>query len=262
MNNTKAESIISPTPTSQAIALARLHGSHLGERHKRNTLEGNHNGFYLYILNFDGVIADTLHHYQQAIHLAALSSGAKVEDISASVLTKAKALDASGIADALDLPEKVRLRFIRHLKTNLRSGLWRCSCFEGIRQLLTTLSSRGYTVIMSRSHSSMIDTILHNHGLRAAVHRVIGAEQIGTPDEKLASLFRQYNVNPENAIYCGDSTDDIEFAHKHGMRSAACTWGWQSQQVTDSNATFIAHRTGQLLAQLVAPAGLEPDVAI
>lgn len=262
MNDAKASPIDSSRPTSQAIAFARLNATRLGAQRKRASFEGVGTGFYLYLFNFDGVLADTLQHYQHAVHVAARTSGAKLVDIPVSVLTNAESLDAKGIADALDLPEEIRARFACHLEANLNNGLWRCSCFEGVRQLLTTLSSRGYTAVMSRSHSGMIETILQNHGLRSAVHRVIGSEQTGTPDEKLEQLLLQYNVQPKNAVYCGDSVRDINFAHRHGMRSAACTWGWQPNLVVNCDATFTANRTGQLLAQLLAPAGLEPDVAI
>lgn len=262
MNDADARSNADPRPTSQAIAFARLNATRLGSQRKRSPFEGSNSGFYLYLINFDGVIANTLQHYQNAVHLAARTAGAHVMDVPASVLTNAETLDAEGIADALNMADRYRPRFANLLEANLNNGLWRCSCFEGARQLLTTLSSRGYTAVMSRSHTAMIETILQNHGLRNAVHRVIGSDQMGTQDEKLEQLLRQYGVNAENAIYCGDSVRDISFAHRHGMRSAACTWGWQPQLVANCDATFTANRTGQLLAQLLAPAGLEPDVAV
>lgn len=262
MNDAKHNPTSSTLTSSQAVAFARLNATHVGAERKRAVIESNTGGFYLYLFNFDGVLANTLHHYQHAVHLAARTSGAKLADIPVSVLTNAETLDASGIADSLGISSGTRGRFVAQLEANLQNGLWRCACFDGVKQLLSTLSSRGYTAVMSRSHSGMIETILQNHGLRSSVHRVIGAEQTGTPDEKLEQLLRQYSVRPENAIYCGDSVRDINFAHRHGLRSAACTWGWQPQLVLNCDATFTANRTGQLLAQLLAPAGLEPDVAI
>ncbi len=248
-------------PTSQ-VAYARLNATRLGTHRKRAGLEQANKGFYLYLFNFDGVLADTLQHYQQAVKVSARTAGAKIVDVPASVLTNAETLDADGLADALKLARAVRPRFASHLEANLMNGLWRCTLFNGVQQLLTTLSSRGYTAVMSRSHSSIIETILRNHGLSSKVHRIIGSEQMGTPDERLEALLRQYNVRPESAIYCGDSVRDINFAHRNGLRSAACTWGWQPKLVVNCDATFTANRTGQLLAQLLAPAGLEPDVAV
>lgn len=262
MNDADARSNADPRPTSQAIAFARLNATRLGSQRKRSAFDSANSGFYLYLFNFDGVIANTLQHYQNAVYLAARNVGANVMDIPVSVLSNAETLDPEGIANALNLDESLRPRFAAVLETNLNNGLWRCDCFDGARQLLTTLSSRGYTAVMSRSQTGMIETILQNHGLRNAVHRIIGSDQVGTQDEQLEQLLRQYGVKAENAIYCGDSVRDINFAHRHGMRSAACTWGWQPELVANSDATFTANRTGQLLAQLLAPAGLEPDVAV
>lgn len=248
--------------TSQAIAFARLNATRLGSARRSAQRERPARGFYLYLFNFDGVIADTLQHYRNAAHLAARTAGAKVAEVPLSVLTGAETLDAAGIAESLGLEASLRPRFANLFEANLRNGLWRCECFEGSRQLLGTLSSRGYTAILSRSKTAAIETILQHHGLRNSVHRVIGSDQQGSPDDKLEQLLRQYSVEPQNAIYCGDSVRDINFAHRHGLRSAACTWGWQPQLVAECDATFTAQRTGQLLAQLLAPAGLEPDVAV
>ncbi|MGB0866826.1 MAG: HAD family hydrolase [Granulosicoccaceae bacterium] len=247
---------------SQAIAFARLNATRLGSQRRTGRSNASATGFYLYLFNFDGVIANTLQHYQNAVHLAARTAGVKIMDVPLSVLTNAETLDAHGIADSLGLAQDVRPRFANLLESNLNNGLWRCACFDGTRQLLNTLSSRGYTAILSRSKTSMVETILQNNGLRNSVHRVIGSDQSGTQEEQLEQLLRQYGVKAENSIYCGDSVRDINFAHRQGMRSAACTWGWQPQLVSNCDATFTAHRTGQLLAQLLAPAGLEPDVAV
>gem|GEM_PF-2995306 len=262
MKNANNSAPLSSALSSQQAGFERLRSGQLGVDREYQSINNTGESIHLYIFNFDGVIADTWHHYRNAVKLAARASGSNIDELELAVLANAPSLDAVGIADVLELPSKVRQRFSTHLDTNLNNSLWRCQCFAGVKQLLNTLCTRGYTAVLSRSNSQMIETILQNNGLQSSVHRIIGSDQIGTPDEKVEQLLLQYSVQAKNTIYCGDSVRDIEFAHRNCMRSAACTWGWQPNLVAECEATFIADRAGQLLTQLLAPSSITPDIAI
>jgi phosphoglycolate phosphatase-like HAD superfamily hydrolase len=65
----------------------------------------------------------------------------------------------------------------------------------------------------------------------------------------LRRLASRYRVQPEQIIYIGDETRDIEAARKAGVLSAAVTWGGTDEAVLrDYNPDFVFSTPDEILS--------------
>ena len=97
--------------------------------------------------------------------------------------------------------------------------------FPGAPELLRGLRERGVrTAIVSTKRGDTIELILENHGLRDAVELVIGSADVKRPKpdpEGLLFVLERLGINPEDALFCGDTVLDAGAAQNAGTRFAA-----------------------------------------
>ena len=97
--------------------------------------------------------------------------------------------------------------------------------FPGAPELLRGLRERGVrTAIVSTKRGDTIELILENHGLWDAVELVIGSADVKRPKpdpEGLLFVLERLGVNPEDALFCGDTVLDAGAAQNAGTRFAA-----------------------------------------
>ena len=97
--------------------------------------------------------------------------------------------------------------------------------FPGAPELLRGLRERGVrTAIVSTKRGDTIELTLENHGLRDAVELVIGSADVKRPKpdpEGLLFVLERLGVNPEDALFCGDTVLDAGAAQNAGTRFAA-----------------------------------------
>ena len=61
-------------------------------------------------------------------------------------------------------------------------------------------------------------------------------------------LLNQNNINPQQAIYVGDETRDIEAARKSNIRAIAVSWGFNSKELLAAqNPDFLIHQPNELI---------------
>ena len=49
--------------------------------------------------------------------------------------------------------------------------------------------------------------------------------------EGLQYILKKLDISPQNALMVGDSTHDIEAAHRAGMKACAVTYGYRSKEI-------------------------------
>jgi phosphoglycolate phosphatase-like HAD superfamily hydrolase len=61
-------------------------------------------------------------------------------------------------------------------------------------------------------------------------------------------LLRRHHLNPEDVIYVGDETKDIEAARKIGIKVISVSWGYNSSQaLAAEHPDFLIYRPEELL---------------
>lgn len=109
----------------------------------------------------------------------------------------------------------------------------RVELLEGARQVLETLTARGLvTGIVTSGSRERVERELELHGLAEHLHeRVYGCEvSKKKPDpEGLLLCLDRLRVAPDEAVFVGDSPEDIEMARAAGVYSIAVTGGYPNR---------------------------------
>ncbi len=106
--------------------------------------------------------------------------------------------------------------------------------FDGARHLVESLTARGLvTGIVTSGHRVRVERELELHGLAAHLHERVYGDEVKEkkphPEGLLLCLDR-LRVHAEEAVYVGDSPEDIEMARAAGVYSIAVTGGYPNRE--------------------------------
>ena len=109
----------------------------------------------------------------------------------------------------------------------------RISLIDGARDVLESLTTRGVsTAIVTSGGRERVSRELEHHGLASHVHAcVYGCDvtQKKPHPEGLLLALERLRVDPDDAVYVGDSPEDIEMARGAGVRSVAIPGGYPNR---------------------------------
>ena len=198
------------------------------------------------IFDFDGTLADTIDILLSITNrLSAefgFKSATKEELTQLSNLTSWQILRYSGISIF-----KVPL-LIRKLKAELRSEIPNIQLFPGIKEVLQNLKNSGFQlgIITSNSRENVLAS-LENNGLQDTFTFIYSGSTFGK-HKVIKRWLKKERVNPEEVVYVGDETRDIDAARKTGVKVIAVSWGFNSQEaLAGQNPDFLIERPQELI---------------
>ncbi len=219
--------------------------------------------YYLFVFNFDGVLADSARLYLELCRNALTACGHTRQLPSLEDLVRSQTLDAEGLADTFALTAQQRSRFCSTFNASLQRIAVQCDLYPGIALTLRTLASTAYTAVVSRSDPSFVATVLRANGVPNSINRTLGVDR-GNPVDCIRQLLQELCIAPSRAIYCGDCVHDLHVARLAGVQSAACTWGWQQRELEHHSLDGVRRfdRPAQMLTALSAPHQRQPDLVL
>jgi phosphoglycolate phosphatase len=127
--------------------------------------------------------------------------------------------------------------------------------YEGMADLLAALARERAVYVCTSKPAVFATRIVAHFGFDAHVHRVYGADLVGTFDDKrvlLRHLLDTEDVDAASATMVGDRHHDVRAAKAHGVRAIGVLWGYGSADEL-AGADSLATTPGEL-AQLLAVA--------
>lgn len=113
------------------------------------------------------------------------------------------------------------------------TGLYECSVFPGIPEMLTGLRDAGWTLCVATSkRRDFAERVVDYLKLRTYLPKVYGALPGGGLDDKkdlLAEILRVEGYHPDLTTMVGDRLHDIHAARANGLRSIGVLWGYGGQ---------------------------------
>ena len=107
--------------------------------------------------------------------------------------------------------------------------------FPNIAVIIQQLYRKYDLYIVSSNHSETIKAGLKHHKLTKYFTGIAGAKEtfgLNKTDKKfLQTPLKKWNVNLKTAIYLGDTRDEVYGAKSAGIKSMACTWGYQDAKL-------------------------------
>jgi len=112
-------------------------------------------------------------------------------------------------------------------------GLFENRVYDGIPEVLTTLSQSGQRLFVATSKPHVFATrIIEHFGLRHHFEHVFGSELDGRRVDKsdlLAYALQTVAVDPAKTLMIGDRSHDIVGAKNNGMQAIGVLYGYGSQ---------------------------------
>lgn len=188
------------------------------------------------IFDLDGTLLDTLQDLANSVNIALEDFGQPVrtvEEVRAFVGNGVRKLMQRAVPEETDedLGERIYERF---LEVYDREKNHYTKPYDGILELIALLKARGIAcAVLSNKNDDAVAALCEAHfpncfeftqGMRP------GVAPKPAPDA-LFALCTRMGINPEDAVYIGDSEVDVKTAQAAGMRLVAVTWGFRSREM-------------------------------
>ncbi len=202
--------------------------------------------------DYDGVLTDT---FEPNIRLMNRIFGMMNVDlrIEARHFDLAEEISFEAVVAAAGLPEDRYPEFIRLIETEGYSIIEETFLFAGMKDLIHELHEEYYLCVVSNNHTEIVIPGLEKESVISLFNPVTGNDSGGSKSERLVEIAQKYSMESENCWMIGDGTNDIEAAHIAKWKSAAVTWGFQSESILASkNPTVILQSIPELKSLLLS----------
>ena len=180
--------------------------------------------YKLIIFDFDGTLADTYPWFTQVLNEVA--DKYKFKKVAESEYEKLRGYDTNEILKYLGVPLWKMPMITNHVRKLMTKDIHQISLFEGIDNLLQSLSNKDVTlaVVSSNSYENVCE-ILGAKNAALINYYECGASIFGK-QAKLKKILRKSGVLHKESIYIGDETRDIEAAKNVNIAFGGVSWGY------------------------------------
>ncbi|MBW4614740.1 MAG: HAD-IA family hydrolase [Desmonostoc vinosum HA7617-LM4] len=199
------------------------------------------------IFDFDGTIADTVDALVSIANRLAVEFGyIQITPKDLTILrnlTSREIIKYSGIS-LLKIPF-----IVKKVKAELKNKIHELKPIPGIKEALTELQSEGYKLgIITSNSQENVNQFLKINNLDHLFDFIYSGITIFGKKTIINNVLRQKQLKPQEVIYVGDETRDIEASKKANIQVIAVTWGFNSPEVlAKQNPNFLVDEPHKLL---------------
>jgi phosphoglycolate phosphatase len=198
------------------------------------------------IFDFDGTIADTLNALLSIANRLALEFGyvqiTPQELALLRNLTSREIIKYSGIS-VLKIPF-----LVKKVKSELKNKIHEFKPIPGIQEALIELKDNGYRLgIITSNSKDNVTEFLKINDLASLFDFIYSGVTIFGKTTIINNVLRQKQIKPQQVIYVGDETRDIEASKKANIKVIAVAWGFNSAEVlAQQKPDFLIHNPSEL----------------
>lgn len=199
------------------------------------------------IFDFDGTLADTLDALVSITNHLALEFGYR--STTPEEIPKLRNLSSREIV-RLSGVSIFKLPFLlRRIRDNLHGKIQGLNLIPGIKEALIQLKKEGNCLgILTSNSEENVRVFLEKHGIQDLFSFVYSENSLFSKDRSIRKLMKKNHLRPEEIIYVGDETRDIDAAKKIHVKVIAVTWGFNSRQVlAQYKPDFLIHQPSELI---------------
>jgi phosphoglycolate phosphatase-like HAD superfamily hydrolase len=199
------------------------------------------------IFDFDGTVADSFNTLVKITNNLAAEFGylsATPEEIA-----KIKDLTTRQIIQQSGVPIYKLPFLLRKVIAELNNQIHALYPIAGMQTALFELKKQGNKLgIITSNNRENVQVFLENNGLLNLFDFIYCGTSIFGKSRVINNFLRQANLQPEEIIYVGDETRDIEAAKKSNIKVIAVTWGFNSRNILkQQNPDFLIEHPQQLI---------------
>jgi len=201
---------------------------------------------YLIMFDYDGVIVDSLDVFANAFLTSCHASG--YDGITTQEQFEAlldgnfyESLRKYGLS-------KKRISTIlgARFTQEVQQGMPAISLFDGIKNMLESLSNRHILIVVTSNVSHVVQQIFEREKI-TCFESVLGAEVEKSKVKKIQKAMSKHHDRP--AFYVGDTRGDMFEGRQAGAATIAATWGWHSEdKLRGAEPDYVVHTPTELLS--------------
>ncbi|BAU08070.1 carotenoid oxygenase [Fischerella thermalis CCMEE 5273] len=199
------------------------------------------------IFDFDGTIADTVDALVSIANRLAKEFGyvqITPEELALlRNLTSREIINYSGIS-VFKIPF-----LVKKIKGELKSKIPELKPIPGMKEALINLKNAGHRLgIITSNSKDNVTEFLRINELDNLFEFIYSGITIFGKTTIINNLLKQKQLKPEEVIYVGDETRDIEASKKANIKVVAVSWGFNSPEVlAKQNPNYLIHHPSELL---------------
>ncbi|PMB51840.1 carotenoid oxygenase [Fischerella thermalis CCMEE 5201] len=199
------------------------------------------------IFDFDGTIADTVDALVSIANRLAKEFGyvqITPEELALlRNLTSREIINYSGIS-VFKIPF-----LVKKVKGELKSKIPELKPIPGMKEALIDLKNAGHHLgIITSNSKDNVTEFLRINELDNLFEFIYSGITIFGKTTIINNVLKQKQLKPEEVIYVGDETRDIEASKKANIKVVAVTWGFNSPEVlAKQNPNYLIHHPSELL---------------
>ena len=181
------------------------------------------------IFDFDGTLADTLNTLLNISNRLSSEFGYKsttpeeLEQLRH--LTSWQIIRYSGIS-LCKLP-----CLLRRLKAEFNNEIKDVRLFSGIPEMILDLKKMGYQLgIITSNSEENVSFVMEKHHLKGCFNFIYSSSNLFSKHKVIHSWLKQNNIEPNDVVYVGDETRDINAAKKAKIKVISVSWGFHTQE--------------------------------
>ncbi len=180
------------------------------------------------VFDFDGTIADSIDLGFRIFNRIAPEYNMRQidEEIKKEIVTKhpQELLKKYGISNLKVITLLLRLRkeFTQHIDE--------ITLISGMEQALHDIKTAGLRIgILTSNSVANVRKVLDKYKLSSIIDFVYSGKSLFGKDKVIRSMLKKEDISPDNVIYVGDETRDVEASKKVGIPVVAVPWGFSSR---------------------------------
>lgn len=199
------------------------------------------------IFDFDGTIADTLDTIVNILNSLSDEFGykkASQEDLECyKNLRPHQIIQQSGVS-IFKLPS-----LVRKVKFMLKGEIQQISPIARIKEVILELKNQGNQLgIITSNSKENVSIFLRSNEFQEIFDFIYSGTTLMGKSKVLKSFLKKQNLKPEEVVYVGDETRDIDAAKKSHVKIIAVSWGFNSQKVlAEHSPDFLIEQPDELL---------------
>jgi phosphoglycolate phosphatase len=201
------------------------------------------------IFDFDGVLADTEEPMLRFSGIACAELGYPCKPTRAH-LEALEPMSFANLGRQLGLPEEQVPAYVQRSLELFKNNPSPLRIFPGMAEVLSKVSERARTGIVSGNASATIRKFLEDYNLCSSVQTVLGVDSLGTKAEKIKKILARFG-SLDGAMFIGDTSSDVRAARETSITSVAVTWGHHSRQkLVEARPDYLVNSPEELLSVL------------
>ena len=179
------------------------------------------------VFDFDGTIADTLDTVVAIINNLAPEFGYRAA--SPTDVAKYRDLNSKELMEVSQIPLWQIPFLLRRVKKELNQQISVLQPIPGIRDVLEELKAQGLSLgILTSNSQDNVSDFLQKNQMGSLFDFVYSGTHLFGKDKVLRKILQQQALAPEQLMYVGDETRDVDAAKKVGVKAIAVSWGFNS----------------------------------